>query len=129
MPERSEHLLDLPVPPLTRHTVRDRATLEKLVAAVRRDGYSIQRNETSLGLGVVSVPLFKAWPSRSWRARPGFSRRTVSRRIGREPAWSAALHDAARAISQRLGCGVYPFGAGSPRPVMPEHQIRWKTDA
>ena len=112
-PRRSKRLLDLPVPPLTKHTVRDRAKLEKLVAAVRRDGYSIQRNETSLGLGVVSVPLFKASQQLVGALGLAFPSHHVS--AGDEPVLVEALHDAARAISQRLGCGVYPFGASAPR--------------
>ena len=112
-PRRSKRLLDLPVPPLTKHTVRDRAKLEKLVAAVRRDGYSIQRNETSLGLGVVSVPLFKASQQLVGALGLAFPSHHVS--AGDEPVLVDALHDAARAISQRLGCGVYPFGASAPR--------------
>ena len=112
-PRRSKRLLDLPVPPLTKHTVRDRAKLEKLVAAVRRDGYSIQRNETSLGLGVVSVPLFKASQQLVGALGLAFPSHHVS--AGDEPVLVEALHDAARAISQRLGCGVYPFGASTLR--------------
>lgn len=117
-PEHVKHLLDLPVPPLTKDTIRDRATLEKLVAAVRRDGYSIQRNETSLGLGVVSVPLFKEGQQLVGALGLAFPSHHVSAED--EPLLVGALHDAARAISQRLGCGVYPFGAGGPRPVMPD---------
>ena len=112
-PARAKHLLDLPVPAITPHTVRDRAKLEKLVAAARRDGYSIQRNETSLGLGVVSVPLFKTGQQIVGALGLAFP----SHHVGSEdePALIDALHDAARAISQRLGCQVYPFGAGVPR--------------
>ena len=103
----------IPVPAITPHTVRDRAKLEKLVAAARRDGYSIQRNETSLGLGVVSVPLFKTGQQIVGALGLAFP----SHHVGSEdePALIDALHDAARAISQRLGCQVYPFGAGVPR--------------
>lgn len=115
-PERCEHLLNMPVPPLTKHTVRDRATLEKLVAAVRRDGYSIQRDETSLGLGVVSVPLFKAGQQIVGALGLAFPSHSVTPE--QEGGLINALQDAARAISQRLGCGVYPFGAGAPRGTL-----------
>ena len=113
--EHTEHLLDLPVPPITKDTIRNRATLEKLVAAARRDGYSIQRNETSLGLGVVSVPLFKEGQRIVGALGLAFPSHHVASED--EAALVDALHDAARAISQRLGCGVYPFGASGPRPV------------
>ena len=42
-PARCSHLLDIPVPAITKNTIRDRATLEKLIAAARRDGYCVQR--------------------------------------------------------------------------------------
>jgi DNA-binding IclR family transcriptional regulator len=114
---RCDPLLRHPVPALTPHTVRDAAKIKRLIEAARRDGYSVQRNETSVGLGVASVPIFKAglevigalglaFPSHS--VTPGES----------ELALIAPLHDAARAISQRMGCGVYPFGIpGAPAAV------------
>ena len=111
--ERCKHLLDLPVPPLTKNTVRDRATLEKLVAAARVNGYCIQRNETSLGLGVVSVPLFRDGQTIVGALGLAFPSHHVD--PDDEGPLIAALHDAARAISQRLGCGVYPFGTVVPR--------------
>jgi IclR family pca regulon transcriptional regulator len=112
-PALGNRLLGLPVPPLTEHTVRDRATLERMVVNARRDGYCVQRNETSLGLGVVSVPLFKAGQQIVGALGLAFP----SHHVGPdgERALIEALHDAARAISQRLGCGVYPFGAAAPR--------------
>jgi DNA-binding IclR family transcriptional regulator len=117
-PERCRHLLDLPVPSLTKDTVRDRATLEKLVAAVRVNGYSVQRNETSLGMGVVSVPLFRDGHHIVGALGLAFP----SHHVGSEDerALIDALHDAARSISQRLGCFVYPFGTVGPRVNPPE---------
>lgn len=111
--DRRDHLLGLPVPPLTQHTVRDRAALEKLVAAVPVDGYCTQRNETSIGLGVVSVPVFKTGQQIVGALGLAFPSYRIA--AGEESGLVAALHEAARAISQRLGCGVYPFGAASPR--------------
>lgn len=111
-PARRERLLANPVPPITPHTVRDRARLEELVASVPRDGYSIQRNETSLGLGVVSVPVFNSAQQIVGALGLAFPSHRVS--ADEEAGLVAALHDAARAISQRLGCQVYPFGSGSP---------------
>lgn len=112
-PERKAHLLGLPVPAVTPHTVRDHAKLEKMVAAVVRDGYSVQRNETSLGLGVISVPLFKAGQKIVGALGIAFPAHRVPAE-GEAPI-VAALHEAARAISQRMGCGVYPFGEGMPQ--------------
>jgi DNA-binding IclR family transcriptional regulator len=106
--ERCSYLLGLPVPPLTKDTIRDRATLERLVATVQVNGYCVQRNETSLGMGVVSAPLFRDGQKIVGALGLAFP----SHHVGSEDegALIDALHDAARAISQRLGCGVYPFG-------------------
>lgn len=120
-PEVRERLLSLPVPALTQYTVRDRQTLEQRVAAARREGFSVQRNETSLGLGMASVPLFKAAQQIVGALGLAFPSHLV---LGaEESALIAALHDAARGISQRLGCGVYPFGAGAARASAPETSV------
>ena len=110
-PAERSRLLDLPVPALTPHTVRDRPTLERMVRAVQQTGYCVQRDETSLGLGVVSVPLFKG--GRQIVGSLGLA--FPSHHVGPddERTLIEALHDAARAISQRLGCGVYPYGAAA----------------
>lgn len=110
-PAERSRLLDLPVPALTQHTVRDRATLERMVGAVQQTGYCVQRNETSLGLGVVSVPLFKAGQQIVGSLGLAFPSHHVG--ADEERSLIEALHDAARAISQRLGCGVYPYGAAA----------------
>lgn len=117
-PATVDRLLSLPVPPLTTHTVRDRATLERIVAAARIHGYCVQRNETSLGLGVVSVPLFRAGQQIVGALGLAFP----SHHVGpdEEQQLIRALHEAARAISQRLGCGVYPYGPAAPRTVLAE---------
>ena len=110
-PAERRRLLDLAVPPLTPHTVRNRTTLEAMVTAAGHTGYCVQRNETSLGLGVVSVPLFKAGRQIVGALGLAFPSHHVG--VDEERPLIAALHGAARAISQRLGCGVYPFGAAA----------------
>ncbi len=119
-PATTRRLLDLPVPVLTEHTVTDRAALEGIVATARRTGYCVQRNETSLGLGVVSVPLFKTGQTIVGALGLAFP----SHHVGKETERPLvdALHEAARTISQRLGCEVYPFGAAGPRPSMGDNQ-------
>lgn len=114
-PGETQRLLALPVPPLTVHTVRDRASLERLVDDARRTGFCVQRNETSLGLGVVSVPLFRAGQQIVGALGLAFPSHHVG--ADEERQLIEALHEAARAISQRLGCGVYPFGPANPRPA------------
>lgn len=108
-PAERERLLSLPIPPLTSETVRDRATLERLVEAARRDGYSTQRNETTLGLGVISVPLFKTGQQVVGALGLAFPSHLIG--ASDESDLIRALQDAARAISQRMGCSVYPYGA------------------
>lgn len=108
-PAERERLLSLPIPPLTSETVRDRATLERMVEAARRDGYSTQRNETTLGLGVMSVPLFKTGQQVVGALGLAFPSHLIG--PGDEADLIRALQDAARAISQRMGCSVYPYGA------------------
>lgn len=108
-PAERERLLSLPIPPLTSETVRDRATLERMVEAARRDGYSTQRNETTLGLGVISVPLFKTGQQVAGALGLAFPSHLIG--PGDEADLVRALQDAARAISQRMGCSVYPYGA------------------
>lgn len=114
-PEERNRLLALPVPALTPHTVRDRAAIEKLVATARHTGYCIQRGETSPGLGVITVPIFRA--AQQVVGSIGLAFPSYSVAAEEEAGLVAQLHDAARAISQRLGSGAYPFGAADPRPV------------
>ncbi|MBU3740474.1 MAG: helix-turn-helix domain-containing protein, partial [Rhodoferax sp.] len=61
-PARRAHLLGLAVPQLTPHTVVERTALERLVADAQENGWSIQRHEVVVGLGVISVPLFSGEP-------------------------------------------------------------------
>lgn len=109
----SRKLLDLPVPELTPHTVHDRSELERIVAQVRQQGYCVQRNETSLGLGVLSVPLFTSGHRVVGALGLAFPSHHVGPRD--EVPLVGALHESARSISQRMGCEVYPFGAAGPR--------------
>ncbi|HSV77772.1 MAG TPA: IclR family transcriptional regulator [Ramlibacter sp.] len=108
-PEERARMLDVPVPPLTQHTIRDRAKVAELVEQARLNGFSVQRNETTPGLGVATVPVFRTGQQIVGALGLSFPSHQVSPE--EEPELVAALHDAARVISQRLGCGVYPFGA------------------
>jgi DNA-binding IclR family transcriptional regulator len=82
------------------------------------NGYCVQRNETSLGMGVVSVPLFRDGQNIVGALGLAFP----SHHVGSEDerALIDALHDAARSISQRLGCFVYPFGTVGSRVNLAE---------
>lgn len=105
-PAERERLLAIPVPALTTDTVRDRAKIEPLVELARETGYCMQRNETSIGLGVISVPLFRADQQIVGALGTAFPAHLLQ--PSEEGPLIAALHDAARSISQRLGCAVYP---------------------
>ena len=105
-PAERERLLALPVPALTTDTLRDRAKIETIVKQARETGYAMQRNETSIGLGVISVPLFKADQQIVGALGAAFPAHFLQ--PNEEGPLIAALHDAARSISQRLGCAVYP---------------------
>jgi DNA-binding IclR family transcriptional regulator len=105
-PAERERLLAIPVPALTAGTVRDRAKIEPLVELARETGYCMQRNETSIGLGVISVPLFRADQQIVGALGTAFPAHLLQ--PSEEGPLIAALHDAARSISQRLGCAVYP---------------------
>ena len=61
----------------------------------------------------MSVPLFRDGQKIVGALGLAFPSHHVSSED--ERALIDALHDAARAISQRLGCGVYPFGTVGPR--------------
>lgn len=105
-PAERERLLAIPVPALTTDTVRDRGKIGPLVELARETGYCMQRNETSIGLGVISVPLFRADQQIVGALGTAFPAHLLQ--PSEEGPLIAALHDAARSISQRLGCAVYP---------------------
>jgi len=116
-PQERERLLNLPLPALTSESVSDRATVARLVDEARAGGYSVQRNETTLGLGVISVPLFRNGQEMVGALGLAFPSHLVL--ANDEPPLIRALQDAARSISQRMGCSVYPYGASSVRMGSP----------
>ena len=105
-PAERERLLGLPVPALTSDTVRERTKIESMVRQAVDSGYAVQRNETTIGLGVISVPLFKA--DQQIVGALGIAFPAHFLQPSEEGPLISALHDAARSISQRLGCAVYP---------------------
>lgn len=119
-PAERERLLSLPIPALTSDTICDRAQVEAMVLAARETGYVTQRNETSIGLGVISVPLFKADQKIIGALGAAFPAHFLQPQD--EAALIQALHDAARSISQRLGCAVFPVRT-LPKPPSPIRQL------
>jgi len=108
-PERAERVLAGELRAVTERTVTDRTQLRRLVEQVRSRGWSVQRGETTPGLGVIAVPVFGARQRIVGALSLAFPSHNVTARD--EPVLAAALHDAARVLSQRTGGTVYPFGA------------------
>jgi DNA-binding IclR family transcriptional regulator len=115
--ERARRLLSQPVPALTIHTNRDPERLRAMVDQARFTGFSVQRDETTLGLGVASVPLFSAGQQIEGALGLAFPSHGVA--PAEEPALVAELHRSARIISHRLGCAAYPFGGAETRFTTP----------
>lgn len=108
-PEQVNRLLaDKPLRSVTPHTIVDEAAIRRLVAQALRNGYTSQRNETTLGLGTIAVPIFG--PNQHAVGTLGLAFPSHVVKTGDEPALAAALHAAARTLSQRIGCQVYPYG-------------------
>lgn len=110
--EKRQRLLDLPVPALTSDTITDHDRVVQIVEEAGRAGFAVQRNESTIGLGVISVPLFKADQEVVGALGLAFPSHLIEQRD--EPLLIKELHDAARAISQRLGCAVYPIRSHVP---------------
>lgn len=101
-------LQTLPLPAVTPRTVTDRAALRKLVDQVRQDGYSVSRDENTLGLAAIGAPVFDATRAIAGVLSIAFPSHMVP--APEEQALLAHLQRAARTLSQRMGCPVYPFG-------------------
>jgi len=114
-PETVSRLLgDKPLRAVTPNTITDEAAVRRLVTQVVRKGYTSQRNETTVGLGTVAVPIFDARQHAVGTLGLAFPSHVVH--SSEEPALAAMLHTAARTLSQRMGCQVYPFG-GAEAPM------------
>jgi len=107
---RAARLMAKPIKVLTDKTKRDKNAVQRLVAEVRVKGYATNRDETTLGLTVISVPIFDAQHGIAGALGLAFpSHLDLS---AEEANLIGMLHQAARTISQRIGCDVYPFGGG-----------------
>ncbi|MDR5760720.1 IclR family transcriptional regulator [Caballeronia sp. LZ035] len=102
-------LLRGPLRKITQETIVDPETLLELLRAVREHGFSASRDENTVGLGAVSVPVFDAHRVVIGALSIAFPSHNVAR--SEEAALLAPLQRAARTLSQRLGCPVYPYGS------------------
>jgi len=107
-PQLVTRLLQVSLRPVTPDTNTNVNVVKRLVGEARLKGYATQRNETTSGLGAISVPVFGVEPRAIATLGIAFPSHMVH--VDDEPALVNALHHAARALSQRLGCAVYPFG-------------------
>ena len=108
-PKLAQHLLSAsPLLPVTEHTITDRVRIEKIVKEVRIKGYATQRSETTPGLGTIAVPVFDA--QRQAIGALGIAFPSHVELAEDEVDIADRLHQAARTLSQRIGCTVYPFG-------------------
>jgi DNA-binding IclR family transcriptional regulator len=106
---------------LTPHTLTDRGELRQMLARIRTAGFSVQRGETTPDLGTVGVPVFGAHQKVLGVLAFAFPVRHVQPK--QERPMAETLHRAARVLSQRMGCQVYPFGA-MPRAEAPQPPLR-----
>lgn len=83
----------------------------------RRQGYAVQRGETTPELGTISVPLFGARQVIVGTLGIAFPAHMVGE--DQEAALVEALHQHARILSQRVGGTVYPFGGTGVPPSRP----------
>jgi DNA-binding IclR family transcriptional regulator len=98
---------------MTEHTVTDRKQLARLMARIRTVGYDVQRNETTQGLGTIGAPVFDRAQVVVGVLSIAFPSHAVAR--DEEGGMIEVLHAAARGLSQRMGCPVYPFGGALTR--------------
>lgn len=100
--EEKEHLLSsLSFERFTPHTLTRLARLRKELARVRQRGYALDDEEAVLGSRCVGAPIFEE----SGKVAAAISVAGPTTRIRRDkiPVFAAAVKEAARAISARLG--------------------------
>ena len=107
-PERARGLRPRQLAAFTDRTVTDLDEVDRLIEQARVQGYSLQRGETTPGLGVISSPVYGRGSQPLGTLGLAFPSHVVP--PAGEPPLIAALHGACRVLSQRLGCTVYPHG-------------------
>lgn len=107
----AEIMKRMPLAPVTRFTVTERAALRALVQQAREKGYGIARDENTVGLSAIGAPVFDAHRSAIGVLTIAFPSHMVPKKG--EGTLLAPLQRAARTLSQRMGCPVYPFGTAA----------------
>lgn len=107
-PERARRLRPQQLPVITERTMTDLDEIDRLIEQARVQGYSMQRGETTPGLGVISAPVYGRGGQPLGTLGLAFPSHVVP--PSEEPQLIRALHGACRVLSQRVGCTVYPYG-------------------
>lgn len=100
-----------PMTPITEYTVRDAEKLRHILKTARKRGYDTQRNETTVGLGTIAVPIFGANQEVIGALSLAFPETSVMPE--EEPGFAGILHRRARQLSMRMGSLTYVAGAHS----------------
>ncbi len=93
---------------VTSYSVSDPATLKTILRESHRRGYDSQRNETTVGLGTIAVPIFGEQQRVVGALGLAFPETAVP--VGKEADYAETLHARARLLSMRMGSIVYPIG-------------------
>lgn len=99
-----------PMKPITEYTVRDRDKLMRVLARARERGYDNQRNETTVGLCTVSVPIFGE--QQALIGALSLALPVAAIKANEEESFANLLHERARQISLRMGSLIYPIEIG-----------------
>ncbi|MDR5760707.1 IclR family transcriptional regulator [Caballeronia sp. LZ035] len=101
-------IIQQPLRKVTPETVVDPSALVKLLHTVRDKGFSVSRDENTLGLAAISVPVFDEHRVVIGALSIAFPSHTVAKK--EEAELLVPLQRTARTLSQRMGCPVYPYG-------------------
>lgn len=110
------------MPALTPKTVADMRMLKTLLSATRQSGFGVMRDETTMGLGTIGVPIFGN--GQEIIGVLGLAFPTHLLPPSDEARHVAALHHAARHLSLRMGCSLYPFGGQPPTSGKPGERAK-----
>lgn len=99
----------IPLDKITENTVTQRVEFRKLIAQVRQSGFAVSRGENTPGLSAIGVPVFDGQRRVAGVLSVTFPSHVVGKK--EEKDLLSPLQRAARTLSQRMGCPVYPFGA------------------
>lgn len=100
---------------ITPYTVTDRKKLKAIMHTLRQQGWSVAHNETTVGLGAMSAPIFGRDQDLLGALTLAYPDDAVS--AGEETRLIRMLQNAARSISLRSGSQVYPFTVPEDKPA------------